>query len=233
MLGYFMRAALLQIARYRVQSALAMLGVAVGTANIIVLISLVDLGRRQSMNLINDLGANVLIVMSYIDMQASPLSRISTSSAAVHLPSEMQFAVASLPEIELAGAIFYQPGHVTHGDKQWYTTLAGVSPEMREIWQLEVEEGRWLSEEDDDSAARLVCLGSTAYHELFDGGLAVGEKVMIRGIEFIVAGTMASKGRIGLEDFDNRTFMPLRTAQEIFDVQGVHAVFARYRDEAG
>jgi putative ABC transport system permease protein len=57
--------------------------------------------------------------------------------------------------------------------------------------------------------------------------------VEIRGEEFRVIGVMEPKGRVGFEDIDNRVFIPLPTAQEIFEFSGVHGIMARYRRDVG
>jgi len=230
-LTYFAGYALRQLARFGMQSALAVLGVTIGVANIILLISITDLGRRQTLGLIGDFGANLLIVTPYIDVQQGPLGGINMSQMSAHVPDDARRVVAAAEEIEAVAAAMLMPAHVERGEQRSFTTVQGVSAAFSILRGQEVQEGRWLTEQDVQERARVVCPGETLRRELFGDDDPLGQSLVIRGEQFTVVGVMEPKGRIGLEDIDDRVFIPLSTAQELFEFPGVHGMFARYRND--
>ncbi|MCC7477886.1 ABC transporter permease [bacterium] len=100
MLQYYVGSALAQALRYRLQTLLIILAVGIGIANIIVLISMTDLGRRQTMSLINDFGARVIIVTPYIDLSGGPFAMFSPANTNGYLPSGLYEALKGSPAVD-------------------------------------------------------------------------------------------------------------------------------------
>jgi putative ABC transport system permease protein len=230
MLAALAQFSLKPLRRYRLQSLLAVIGVAIGVANIIMLISITDLGRHQTMGLINDLGANLVIVMPYIDSKSGALGQMSSTFSPNHLPQETLATVRSVAQIRKAAGAMLLPGHVSRGETSIATTLQGVSQEFSELRGHEVAAGRWMNAADETEHARVAFIGDTVRQRLFENENAVGQTVEIRGEQFTVAGVMVHKGIIGFEDVDNRVYLPLSSAQDIFEFEGIHGIFSAYRD---
>ena len=230
MLSYLASGAIRQTMRFGLQSALAVLGVMMGVANIILLISITDLGRRQATGMINDFGANLLIITPFIDVTKGPLGGHS-SLLSSHIPDRAREVVAAADEIEVVAAALLMTGHAVHGEDSYFTTLQGVSPAFNILRGQDIEDGRWLTEVDLADHARVAVLGDTVIRNLYqDGDKVLGSVLEIKGEEFTVVGTLEFKGRVGFEDLDNRIMLPLTTVQEIYGFAGVHGMFARYRE---
>lgn len=227
-LTYYFRVAISQLGRYRAQSALAILGVAIGVANIILLISITDLGKRQTTSFMNDLGASLVFITPFVDMNNGSLESFSHTQATQFLPLATVDAVKATPGIETAVPVVMFPGHAGYGTKRWFTTLEGVSSEFLKVRNERLADGRWFSADEDQQRAKVVVLGDMVRSQLFGSARAVGQSVVIRGSRYKVVGVLAYKGRIGLEDIDNRLYMPLRTGQQLFQYDGVQAVLATY-----
>lgn len=229
-LAYLARVACQQLLRYRAQSALAVLGVAIGAANITVLISITDLSKHQAGSFIRNMGANMLFVAPYIDLENGGFSNLTPAQVSQFMPREVLTNLESLPEIEAVTGVAMLPGHVGFGAKRLFTTLEGVSPAYLKLRNGQVAAGRWLSEEDEAHGAQVLVLGDKVRQELFGADTGVGEELVVKGRRMQVAGVMAPEGRIGLEDIDNRVFMPLGVAQELFGFSGLQAVLLRYKE---
>jgi putative ABC transport system permease protein len=228
-LGYLMRISLVQLARYRAQSMLAIIGVAVGVANIITLISITDLGKLQSTSFISKMGANTLIISPFVDFTSGVLSNITPAQASQFLPAEAVSALQDAPGIEGVVGVALLPGHVGYKATRWFTTLEGVSQPYQQLRGDKVVAGRWFTPAEAAQDARVVCLGDTVRQELFGAGNGLGERVVIKGERFEVIAALEAAGRVGLEDIDNRVFMPLSTALELFHYDGIQGLFLRYR----
>ena len=228
-LAYLSRAACLQLLRYRAQSALAVLGVAIGAANITVLISITDLSKHEAGSFISNMGANMLFVAPYIDLENGGFSNLTPAQVSQFMPRAVLTNLESLPEIEALTGVVMLPGHVGYGAKRMFTTLEGVSPAYQRLRHDKLAVGRWLSDEDELQRAEVLVLGDKVRQGLFGAATGVGEELVVKGRRMRVVGSMAPEGHIGLEDIDNRVFMPLGVAQELFGFSGLQAVLLRYR----
>ncbi|MCB1216537.1 ABC transporter permease [bacterium] len=232
MLKYFISQGMVQIRRYLVQSSLAILGVAIGVANVIMLISITDLGRRQTMGLINEFGANVFMVSPYIDFKAGPFANMK--GASVQLPDESWRVIEPLPEVEHVAPALMLPGYILNGEAQTYTTLFGINDHFFAARGHEIDTGRFLSPEDIAGQARVLVLGPSVATALFGEDTdPVGREVTIRDETFSVIGLLKTRGRVGMEDMDNAAYMPLEVEQQLLGFVGVTGIFVRYRQQAG
>ncbi|MCB1219827.1 MAG: ABC transporter permease [Planctomycetales bacterium] len=232
MLKYFLRQGMVQIRRYLVQSSLAILGVAIGVANVIMLISITDLGRRQTMGMINEFGANVFMVSPYIDFKAGPFANMK--GASVQLPDESWRVVEPLPEVENVAPALMLPGYILNGEKQSYTTLFGINQYFLESRGHEIDKGRFLQDGDIEEQSKVLVLGPSVAAALFgEDEDIIGREVQIRDEPFKVVGLLKTRGRVGMEDMDNAAYMPLEVEQELLGFVGVTGFFVRYSQQVG
>ena len=187
---YYLQNGLGQLLRYGVQSLLVVLGVAIGTANIIVLVSITDLGRNQTMGIINDLGANVLVVIPYVNADQGAMSHMMSALTPVHLPTRVIEAVSEVPSVDAVAPVLSLPGTVTYGAEKEVTTVLGVNELFLELRGHRVERGRWLTAAEFAEGSNTVCLGLGIAGRLFGEEDPLGQVVEIRGREFTVAGVM-------------------------------------------
>jgi putative ABC transport system permease protein len=225
--------ALRQMLRYKTSTALVILGVAMGVANIIMLISITDLSKRQTVGLIEDFGSNMLVITPFADAGEGVAQGMSLSLASTHMPSQATQLIAALPQIERAAGFQVMPAFAASGERSLYTTIVGVDPVWAELVSYKPAQGRWLSDADQQAQAQVTCLGGSVSRELFGGENPMGRQVAIKGRQFTVVGVMETKGRIGLEDFDNRCFIVLPLLQQLNGLDGLHAVFAHFKTSAG
>lgn len=228
MVRFLIRTSLTQLVRYGGQSALVLLGIAIGVANIIALTSITDLGRRQTMGVINDIGANVLVVMPYIDTDSGAVSHIMSSFTAGQISKRIVEAVAQAEGIEKTAPVTSLPGHVGYGSERVFTNILGVNENFLELRGHSVATGRFMTPAEFDGGALVVCLGQSVATQLFGEGEEVGSKVVIKGKRFLVIGLMVEKGKLGMEDIDRVAVIPISTAQAIFGIDGCHGLFARH-----
>lgn len=228
MLGYMLRLAAGQIWRYGLQSALAVTGMAIAVANIIMLISITDLGRSQTMGVINDIGANVLVIMPHLEADSGPVAHLMSSFSSRHLPMSYADAVLQTKEIEAVAPVLSLPAHIGYGKQRVFATVLGVTVSFPELRGFRAASGSWLTQSDIDSAAKVVLLGPAIKKNLFGDEEPQGKQVVIKGERFTVQGLMESKGRVGMEDLDSVVLMPISTAHEIFGMDGFHGMLAKY-----
>lgn len=256
--------------------ALAILGVAIGAANIIALISVTDTARYQSFSLMRDVGASALFVMPFVGGEKNAIFQRSNASA--FLPMKYAAALRGVPELDRVAALVMFPGHIKPllrpgetsplqereqkpdgtllgaddkysvdqpepgalsggavdssepPESKLLTIVEGANPDYPDARGHRVARGRFIRWEDERAKARVCVLGSTMPEKLFGAADAIGREIELKGERLQVVGILVEKGVIGFESFDDRIFIPLATAQELYDLPGAHFIICRAND---
>lgn len=206
---------------------LAVIGVAIGAANIIALISVTDTARQQSFRVLREVGANTLFVLPFV--QEGGETTFQRSNAGAFMPQSYLDAAARLPDIDLACGVLMMPGHVGAGAARRFATIEGASPDYPEIRNHRPVRGRFSDAAEEAARARVCVLGASLPEDLFGSGNPLGQSLVIKGQRFTVIGVMQKKGMVGFENMDERVFIPLATAQQLYDIPGEHSIMARVR----
>jgi putative ABC transport system permease protein len=102
-----------------------------------------------------------------------------------------------------------------HENKNWFTTIAAVTPAYMTIRNWSIGKGAFYTQNDEDTAAKVIVLGKTVVDRLFDPGEdPIGATIRIKNIAFQVAGTLAPKGFDARgSDQDDLIFVPFSTGE--------------------
>ena len=194
------------------RSFLAMLGVIIGVASVIVMVS-VATGAGQAIEArIKALGTNVLVVMpgSY----TSGGRRSGEGTALALSENDLAAIRASVPGITAAAGMVSGSAPVVVGNANWTTSVNGVNEDFLEVRDWPVAEGRSFTEAELRAGAKVVILGVTTARELFGANPAVGEQIRIKNVPFNVIGVLSVKGQSGWgTDQDDTALVPLSTAR--------------------
>jgi putative ABC transport system permease protein len=198
----------------KLRTGLAILGIVIGIGSVIALVSLGQATQKSVQNSIQSLGANLLTVIPG-----------STSSGAVRgaagggttLTNDDAKAIQSSPEVTTIQAVSPEVesrAQITAGDTNSNVTIIGATPPYESVHNVSMQEGTFISDQDNASSGKVVVLGPQVVENLFpDNPDPVGQDVRIRGISFRVIGVTVSKGGSGLASTDNQAYIPLTTAQ--------------------
>jgi putative ABC transport system permease protein len=95
--------------------------------------------------------------------------------------------------------------------------VLGVDAAMGDIWALEMEQGRFVDDADNDRHGLVAAIGSEARDKLFSGMTAVGQDIRVGGVEFQVVGVVKPRMQEGNDD-DNRTiYIPFNAMDVVKD----------------
>jgi ABC-type antimicrobial peptide transport system permease subunit len=113
------------------------------------------------------------------------------------------------------------------------TIVEGANPQYPDARGHRVARGRFVTWDDERQRARVCMLGSAMPETLFGQADPLGREIELKGERFKVVGVMIEKGVIGFESFDERIFVPLSTAQQLYGLPGAHFIICRARDADG
>ncbi|WP_448381943.1 ABC transporter permease [Desulfosoma sp.] len=200
------------LANFKLRTVLAVLGVFLGTFS---LVTVSGLSRSMALKTQQEaaaLGENLLIVQSgtlhTFGMRTRLISQATTltTADAEAIRSATRFVEDVSPS---AGKTFgVRAGSTVLKD----VMVTGTTPNFPQIRNFYPRLGRFLTEEDEKTTAKVVVLGHKVASKLFPEENPVGLTVLIRRVPCVVVGVMEEKGAdVSGFDQDNQIFMPLQT----------------------
>ncbi|MGD1048192.1 MAG: ABC transporter permease [Candidatus Krumholzibacteriaceae bacterium] len=181
------------IMKNRMRSFLTMLGIIIGVASVIALISVGKGTQSDISGKIQSLGTNLLIVVpgssgfGGVNRGAGSFNTL-TMADADKLEKNATLLLNVSPVVRASGQIIA-------GRNNWFTSVQGVSPSYPEIRTWPVDRGSFFTDRDEKSLAKVAVLGATVADTLFPGQDPVGARIRIRGEPFTVVGVLSRKGQ--------------------------------------
>jgi putative ABC transport system permease protein len=208
-----LRIALRALATNKVRSVLTMLGVIIGVAAVVALVSIGEGAQAQITGQIEGIGANLVVVIpGRIEGHGGP----SNGGAAQTLTLSDVEAVSLLPDVTSVAPTYQGSEQLVAPGGNVRTSIQGTTPEYLDVFNVTVEVGQFFTPADLSQNARVVVLGSQTAEDLFGGLNPLGKDVRVRGALFEVVGVMAERGGGGPGGSqDEGVYIPLSTAHRV------------------
>ncbi|MBR5914132.1 MAG: ABC transporter permease [Selenomonadaceae bacterium] len=205
--------AALSLVANKLRTILTMLGIIIGVAAVIAMVS-VGMGVRSNVvDSISRLGSNMLIIMSGSANRGG--IRGGAGSVTTLTYDDAKAIKDRIKNIDYVSPTVQGSYQVVYGHENWSTTVTGVVPEYSSIQSLTMQSGIFFTEHDVDVRNRVAVIGPTVATNLFNTVNPVGKKIRIGNAPYTVIGLLASKGQsTGGQDQDDVVLIPLTTAQE-------------------
>ena len=207
------RIALRALARNKLRAFLTMLGIIIGVGAVIAMVAIGEGAKATIRAQIASLGTNVLIVLPGSNVTGGV--RFGSGGVTTLLDSDAKAMARELPSVAFTSPIVRRQEQVIAGNLNWGTLVQGVAPEIQQIRDWEIAQGRFLHEGDVDSAAKVAVVGETVVRQLFGNDDPLDAVIRIRNIPFRVVGVLAPKGQTGQgTDQDDTVMIPYTTMQK-------------------
>ena len=200
--------ALESLSANKLRSGLTILGIVIGVAAVIAMISIGRGAENTITGSIQGIGTNLLFVFGGGSEDVRNPKPITLGDAAA-IADPFQ-----APSVALVAPILQGNGKVSYAGESTVTTLNGVTPDYEAVRNNGVSEGEFIREEHILGQASVALIGPETGENLFGRreGL-VGETISIEGQPFRIIGVLESKGGSGFSNEDDRVLVPLTTAQ--------------------
>ena len=194
------------------RSALTSLGVIIGIAAVIVMVSVGQGTQAEIDRQLAGLGAQKLDIGPQGSRNMGGV-RMSASSFFTLTEGDVEAIREEIPEVQYVSGSLRGSSQVVYAETNWSTSWQGIQPDFLQINGWQVANGAAF-EPQQYAGDKVVILGETVRRELFGSGTGVGETVRIGRTNFTVAGTLAPKGMSGFgRDQDDVVMVPLDTAR--------------------
>ena len=181
------------VANNKMRSFLSMLGIIIGVAAVIIMMSIGQGSKESIRKELSTMGTNLITIRPGADMRGGVRqdpSSMQTLKIADYqkILEEKKFVTDVSPEVTASGQVVY-------GNNNTNTSVYGESPEYLDIKQWVVEDGECFTEEDIKKSAKVCVVGKTIVDELFgEGAEAVGRTIRFKSIPMRIVGVLKSKG---------------------------------------
>jgi putative ABC transport system permease protein len=209
----------------KMRAGLTMLGVVIGVAAVIALLSIGQGVQESITGSITGAGSNLLFVAPG-SFQMGGVESPSGSAASMTYADALAIADSrNVPDAALVAPEFGMNTQVIFGSANLNAQVTGITPTYQPAFDLEVARGRFISESDVNSRSAVAVLGSQAARDLFGGFDPLGQKIKVAipgagggRIALTVVGVLAPKEGSRSADPDNAILAPITTAQtKIFE----------------
>lgn len=200
--------------RNKLRALLTMLGIIIGVASVITMMSIGE-GSKQSINAsLASMGSNMITIMPYSNEPGG--ARMMGSSLKTLTIKDVDALKANAPNIAQISPLASSNGQSINGASNWPTSIQGVSPEYLDIRKLSVKEGIMFSEQDVRASAKVCLLGKTVVDNLFpNGDDPIGKVIRFGKIPMQVIGVLTPKGTSNFgQDQDDIIIAPYTTVQK-------------------
>ena len=217
----------------KVRTGLAMLGVIIGIGSVIALMSLGQASQQSIKNQIQSLGSNLLTVRPGASSSGGVRGAAGGMTTLTYADAKAIKNSTKLTTVKNVSAATSSNAQITAGRNNTNTQVQGVTPEYREIRNITLSSGSFITEFHMNNLSRVAVLGATTAEDLFGEDVnPVGQKIRIASVAFNVIGLVESKGGSGSSNQDDIIYIPLTTAQKIlFGTKYVNTIYVEAKSE--
>lgn len=197
----------------KMRSILTSLGIIIGVAAVIVMLSVGNGAQIQIQNEMKTMGSNLIIIRSGVATSSG--ARGGHGSQPTMKKGDGDAIQEKISAIKLAAPGLDETAQIVYGNANWSTGITGTDSRLFAIKDWDLAYGRMFSEPDIRSAAKVAILGQTVVNELFGDVDPLGKTIRIKGTPFQVIGVLQARGQSGMGmDQDDAVYIPITTAQK-------------------
>ena len=212
-LGDLLRLAISRLGTGKLRTGLTMLGVIIGVASVVALVS-VGQGATSGINSrLEGLGTNLLSVTPGATTTGATRGALGSATT---LTIEDATALTTLPDVAGVAPELTSSRLVAVGSQNETTSVIGTTPAYPLVFAYQMWQGSFLTQASVDHSLRVAVLGNTTASNLGLGASSIGSTIYISGLPFQVVGILQPKGGVGFANPDDEVLIPVTTARDLF-----------------
>ena len=191
----------------KLRSALTALGIIVGVAAVVCMISVGAGAQADVAEKIRMLGANLLVIMP--GAQSPGGARLEAGTQATLTEEDASAIRRELNDVLVAAPLLAHSAHIVARGKNWATNVAGITTDYLIARDWRLSSGRPFTESELEIGDKVAIVGSVIVKELFDGAPSLGETIRIGNVPFTIIAVLENKGEGVGRSQDDVVFIPL------------------------
>lgn len=208
----------------KLRSALTMLGIVIGVAAVVMMISIGNSASAAVSSTIEGLGSNVIFISSGRGEPGSGTKSLTESDIG---------QIERLPSVENVVSELQAGVNLSYLEESKQTYIVGTQPEYESVRNSHPVMGRFITTKDLKAQERVVVLGYGLYKDLFSDKNPIGKMIKINGLPFKVVGVLEKKGGFSFgQGVDDTCIIPISTAQNrLFGTKRIDMLSVKVVDE--
>lgn len=196
----------------KLRSLLTVLGVIVGAAAVVCIVSIGLGAQAQVSEKIQTLGANLLVIRPGAQVSGGVRQEAGTRHTLTE--EDAQAVLNQIESVQVAAPVLSRRMQVIAGDRNWSSLVAGVNTDYLIAREWPVVEGQSFSSEEMRGSAKVALVGDVIRQELFGPNSPIGGTIRIGNVPFTIVGLLDKKGEGSMgRNQDDVVFIPLPTAK--------------------
>lgn len=222
-----------QLLLHRLRTGLALLGIAIGVATVIVMVAVGRGAEQEVMAKIDSMGKNLLTVSAGQVRKMSGRTQVRGTVTTLSVGDARAIA-EECPAVIAAAPAQSKKLQVKYAAIGYSTTVIGTSAEYQQVRDYQLSSGAFFSDEDNTGLRRTAVIGQTVRNYLFGSGDPVDQTILIGKVPFVVTGLLEPKGvDISGTDQDDLILIPILTGlRRVFNVPYIGSIFIQAADGA-
>ncbi len=215
--GEAMRSALDGIVANKVRSFLTALGIIIGVAAVIALVSVAEGSVHEVLQRIEEMGSNLVTINAW-----GPRGGLSVA--------DVDRIRDAAPGLRAVAPEMIMGGQVRWGMTVYDCQISGVVPSQLDVRNRQLAWGRFMNESDVQYLRPVAVVGETTVKQLFRGRDPVGETITVQGQEYTVVGVVKDRGNMyGMWENDV-VMLPITVVQRLFRMNGINTIYGQLAD---
>ncbi len=202
----------------KVRSGLTMLGIIIGIASVIAMTA-IGTGAQNSISAsIQSIGSNLIIVTPGAARGAGVMVSAGRGSAKSLTLGDVNAITTNVSSINNVAPEVSGRYQITAKGTNTNTTVDGVTSSYPAVRNVTIDEGSFITDQDNQNGTKVAVLGPTTRDDLFGVGATgvIGQTIRIKEVQFKIVGITVAKGGSGFQNPDDMIYIPLTTAQRYF-----------------
>jgi len=201
------------IRQNKMRSFLTMLGIIIGVAAVISLVSVGQGATAKVTEQVQGLGTNLITI------------NIMGRGATTSLSYEESMSYAATPGVQAVSPVINGRVTAKNGTANESVSIEGITPEYESVRNFHVQDGRFLLPLDIDYLQKVALIGVTTAQNLFGTENPVGKKVMLNGQSYQIVGLLEQKGSTLGGSNDDKILIPITSAERLLRNKGVQSIY--------
>ncbi len=203
------------INKNKIRSLLTMLGIIIGVASVIIMVSISAGTEATIKEQITNLGSNLIYVSSnFSTMRMGGGGMAAPSGGLVYDDAEALESVSGVTGVvvEQSATETVKAGSVSLDS----ISILGSTADLPRVRDVDIEEGRFFTKDENDQTRKVAVLGASLAVELFGEEDPIGQTILVGTTRLNVIGVFAERGQVGDVDYDARLYIPISVVLDQF-----------------
>lgn len=198
----------------KMRSFLTMLGIIIGIFSVIILVAMGEGTKRTIADSISSMGTNLITVTL-------------TGNRDRKITNDEISSLKSQPGIQDIAPVITSTVTAKSGNTSMQVSLEASDAGYLDIRNMNIQEGRFISDEDDKNHLKVAVIGTEVVDTVFNKNNAIGKTITLNGTNFMVIGILQSNGTTMSGSNDNKVIIPISTAQRFLKNTSIRTFYVQ------